>query len=166
MCRHTDDALHATYLGVGVFKKSDGSEDLRESNESVRTDLTPNVDRSGPGVTSLINTGVGRVSTRAHSVNVELSDGGPDHGQSSEEESSGNPLNRGESDVPSTQEGVDDQVEDRNEDDKRDRVDVVDDIVRHVVQLHDGSLGGQVSGHLVVSQPVDGVEQEAAQATV
>jgi hypothetical protein len=32
-----------------------------------------------------------------------------------------------------------------------------------VVELHDGGLRGQVSGHLVVSEPVDGVEQEAIQ---
>jgi hypothetical protein len=33
-----------------------------------------------------------------------------------------------------------------------------------VVQLHDGGLRGQVTGHLVVGEPVDGVEQEATQS--
>jgi hypothetical protein len=42
-----------------------------------------------------------------------------------------------------------------------DRVDVVDDVVGDSVELHDGSLRSQVTGHLVVSEPVDGVEQEA-----
>lgn len=45
--------------------------------------------------------------------------------------------------------------------DERDGVDVVDDIVGNVVELHDGGLRSQVSGHLVVGEPVDGVEQEA-----
>jgi len=45
--------------------------------------------------------------------------------------------------------------------DKRDGVDVVDDVVGDSVELHDGGLGSQVTGHLVVSEPVDGVEQEA-----
>lgn len=48
--------------------------------------------------------------------------------------------------------------------DERDGVDVVDDIVGNVVELHDGGLRGQVTGHLVVGEPVDGVEQEATQS--
>jgi hypothetical protein len=45
--------------------------------------------------------------------------------------------------------------------DKRDGVDVVDNVVGDSVELHDRGLRGQVTGHLVVSEPVDGVEQEA-----
>lgn len=48
--------------------------------------------------------------------------------------------------------------------DERDGIDVVDDIVGNVVELHDGGLRGQVTGHLVVGEPVDGVEQEATQS--
>ena len=45
--------------------------------------------------------------------------------------------------------------------DEGDGVDVVDNVVGDSVELHDGGLRGQVTGHLVVSEPVDGVEQEA-----
>lgn len=44
---------------------------------------------------------------------------------------------------------------------ERNRVDVVDDVVGDAVQFHGSGLRGQVTSHLVVSDPVDGVEQEA-----
>jgi hypothetical protein len=75
---------------------------LGETDERVRADLRPDVDgrsqslsnntelaihsvdcsgRNAAYVTSSVSTSVGRVSTRAHSVDVELCDGGPDDGK-------------------------------------------------------------------------------------
>lgn len=51
---------------------------------------------------------------------------------------------------------VDEEVEDGNEDDERDRVEVVDQVVRHTIQLHRGGHGSQIADHLIVSQPVKG----------
>lgn len=91
-----DDRSHVLGgLGVGVFQDGDGGEDLRETDEGVRTDLRPNVDGSGEGletkgsmtvssypqratyVSVLVGASVGVVSTGAHPVDVQLRDGSP-----------------------------------------------------------------------------------------
>lgn len=43
-------SLSQTHLGVSILERSDGSEDLRESDESVSSNLRPNVDGSGVGL--------------------------------------------------------------------------------------------------------------------
>lgn len=85
-----------------------------------------------------VDTGVGIVSTGAHSVDVELGNGGPDgriemssnasqshsksimhspdHGHGSTSETGGNPPDGGETDTVLSQEGVDTEIEDRDED--------------------------------------------------
>lgn len=110
--------------------------------------------RSSTHVTSdRVATVVGFISTGAHSVDVNLGNASPDHSQCCAEETGSDSPERGESDVLASKEGVDDEIEDGNKNlnhacgqfgnatglrsthDERNGVDVVDDIVRHAVQL-------------------------------
>lgn len=50
---------------------------------------------------------------------------------------------------------VDEEVHDGDEDDQGNRVQVVDQVVRHTVELHCSRHGSEVVHHLVVCQPVE-----------
>jgi hypothetical protein len=50
LSRLTYSPFLETHLGVSILERSDGSEDLGESDKSISSDLRPNVDRSGAGL--------------------------------------------------------------------------------------------------------------------
>jgi len=98
--------------------------------------------------------------TRRSVPNLLLKDGSVDHSETSDEETGRNTLDGAEVEASGTEEGVDDTVEDRDHDDDRDRVQVLDKIVGRAIQCHTGSDSSQVTVDLGVAEPEDGEEQE------
>lgn len=89
-----------------------------------------------------------------------LHDGGPDHREGSEEESPGDLLERREVDADAAHCRVQEEVTDRDEDNKREGVKVGQDIVRKTMGCHRRCLGRQVVVDLVVREPVNRIVNE------
>jgi hypothetical protein len=83
-----------------------------------------------------------------------------DHRNTDDHEASRNALDGAEVDALSAKEGVNDVVEDRDEDDDRDGVQVLDQIVGSAVKRHSGSHGTVVAVNLGVAEPEDRKPQE------
>lgn len=73
-----------------------------------------------------------------------LDNGGPNHSSGCGHETTRNFLNWCESDAVLAQSWIDEEVVERDEDEKGKGVEVSDDIVGHSVQFHNGSLGYKV----------------------
>ena len=134
-------------LGEGKLQTGDGCENLGETDEHVWNGLRPHVDG---------RKGVARVHVLAAlsgGVDVVLDDGGTDHGEGGEQETECDTLDGCELDAGLAERGVQEVVDNGDEDDERDGVQVGDDVVGDTVTLHSGGLGCQVAGHLVVRQP-------------
>jgi len=92
--------------------------------------------------------------------NELLKDGGIQHGESGDEETGVDTLDGGEVDSELPETGVDEVVENGDEDDDGDGVQVLDQIVGGSVQGHTGSDGTQVTIDLGVAQPEEGEPTE------
>lgn len=156
-----DERAHVVWrLGKGVLQASDGREDFRETNEHVRQCLYPHVDRRLDLFAIFVLARVHLVAALAQLVDVVLRGGGREHCEHGHEEADRDTLERREVDADFAEGRVQKVVDKRNEDDQGQRVQIVDDVVGRAVQLHGGSLRGQVVRHLVVRQPVQRVEGE------
>jgi hypothetical protein len=120
-----------------------------------RTGLNPDVQRGSRDVTS-----VHVVAASTFGVNLGLDNCGPNHGGTSNEETSTHTLQRRESNLGLTQEWIDDDIEDGNHDDNTEGVKVVDQIVGDAVEFHGGGLGDEIAVDLVVCEPEQGIEKE------
>lgn len=134
-------------LCKGEFETRDRGEDFRETNQDVGHGLHPYVD--GRGLVARVH----ELAAGTALVDVVLDDGGRDHGQGPEDEAKGHALDGRKVNVCLAQGGVQEVVDNRDEDDERDGVQVGDDVVGYTVQRHSGSLGDEVVVHLVVRQP-------------
>lgn len=92
-------------LGVGVLERGDGSKDLGDGDQDVDT-------RHGPDVDGRRVVWVVRLVVARRLVHVVLEDGSPQHGKSTEDETTGDLLDGGEVDLVLAQEGVNEQIED------------------------------------------------------
>jgi hypothetical protein len=129
------------------LETSDGSENLRETDEDVWHGLGPHVDR---------RKGVARVhvlAALARRVDEVLDNGCSDHGEGSKDESECHALNGSEPDSSFAQSRVQEFVDDGDEDNEGDRVEIGDNVVGDTVALHGGCLRSEVVVHLVVRQP-------------
>ena len=93
-------------------------------------------------------------------VNELLKDGGVQHGESGDEETGVDTLDGREVDSELPETGVDEVVEDWDEDDDGDGVQVLDQVVGSSVQGHSGGDGTQVTIDLGVAQPEEGEPTE------
>ena len=113
-------------------------------------------------------------------VEEVLEDGGVEHSKTSDEEAGGDAFDRGEVDAALAEEGVDDIIEEGDEDDDGYGVeipeklwgqynfacggaqpcDVLNQIVGSAVELHASSDGAKISVNLRVAEPVEGEEEE------
>lgn len=100
-----------------------------------------------------LETAVGVFAAGAELVDIVLGDGGDDHAGAGDDETSSDTLQWGEVESHAAETGVDEAVEDGDEDDQGEGVEVVNDIVGHTIEFHGCGLGGEVVQHLVVGQP-------------
>ena len=148
-------------LGESVLQRGDGSEDLGDTDEDVRSRNDPNVYWSGVGETvSILACGRLVVVARRLLVDELLKNGGIQHGKASDEETGVDTLDGGEVDSHPPESGVDDPIEEGNEDDDGDGVQVLNQVVGGSVQGHAGSDGPQVTIDLGIAQPVEGEPTE------
>jgi len=94
-------------LGEGVLESGDRGEDLGDGNEDVDTGNSPDSD-VGLVVCVLVLVVAGGL------VDVVLENRSPDHGEGSEDETSGDLLDRSEADTSLAEEGIDERVHDRH----------------------------------------------------
>lgn len=71
------------------------------------------------------------------------------------------PRDRLELDSKSSKPGIDQSVEDRNEDDDGDRIDVAHDVIGDAMELHRACLRNKVVEHLRERGPVNDEERES-----
>jgi hypothetical protein len=158
-----DEGLHRRRrLGVGVLETGDGCEDLGDTDEHIRTGLRGNVD-----VVTLDGAGgvLGGIAQRltvtwTGCVDVVLNDGGVDHGEGRDPETTGDTIDGGESDVALAQERHEELVDKRQENDDGDGIEVLHKIVGDTVTSHLTGLSDKVVGEVTVHDPVDWVEAE------
>lgn len=134
-------------LGEGELQTGNRCENLGETDEHVRNGLRPHVD----GRESVARVHV--LAALAGRIDVVLDDSGADHGEGREQETECDTLDGRELDAGLAKCGVEEVVDNGDEDDERDGVQVGDDVVGDTVTLHGGGLGGQVVVHLVVRKP-------------
>lgn len=147
-------------LGEGILKTGDGGEDLADGDQDVGSGLDPDIQLGDSQVSLVIQTLGCACTTRAFLVNLVLDNSGPDHSQSTSQESGSDPLQRAEVDTHAPESGVDEGVKDGDQDDQGERIEIAQNIVGEAVSVHSSSLGGQVVVELVVSEPVDGEPEE------
>jgi hypothetical protein len=90
-------------------------------------------------------------------VDVVLNDCGRDHGKRGDPEAPGDPLDGSEVYLRLAESGIDEEVHDWDEDDQRQGIQIVDQVVWHAVQLHGGRLRCEIVRHLIVSDCEDNV---------
>lgn len=89
-----------------------------------------------------------------------LEDSGVSHRERDNDESEGDTSDGSELDVCPTHGGVDNTVKYGNQDNNRDRVEVLHEVVGDSVAVHLLGLRDEVVGELTVAEPVDWVEEE------
>ena len=141
-------------LGERVLKTRDRREDLGDGNEHVSPRLRPDVYAHHRVALAGVVPAVGLP------VDILLQDRGPDHGRRSGEKAQSDFLDGREVDAHFSQAGVDQAVEDGDQDYEREGVEVGKDIVGDAVERHGGCLRGQVVVELVVGQPVEWEPEE------
>ena len=157
-----DDRLHTLRrLGESVLEGGDGRKDFANANENIRTRDDPDIDGGCEWVAVGVSARGGEVVVAwAHLVEVMLKNTCVDHRSTNDHETSRNALDRAEIDTPPAQEWVDDVVKDGDEDDDRDGVQVLDQIVGSAVESHGCSHCTVVAVNLRVAEPEDRGPQE------
>ena len=137
-------------------------EDLSQTNEHVSGCLHGDVHVVGKRAVSIHASRAisGAAVTGTSLVDNVLNNGRVHEAESAEHESNGDTSNGLELDSELAKNGVNDHVENWDEDDNRDRVKVLHQIVGHAVALHLTGLRNEVAGELRVADPKDGVETE------
>lgn len=132
---HDEGSHRGRSLGVGVLETGDGREDLGDGDEDVRGGLGPHADPDRRVALAR------ELSAGTLLVDRVLHDRSADHRTSARREPERNLLDWRETDSVPREEGVDEKVEDGNEDDETQWVKVGDHVVREVVQSHRRRLG-------------------------
>lgn len=101
----------------------------------------------------LLETSVGVFAAGSELVDVVLGHSGDDHAGACDCETSSDTLQRCEVETHAAEAGVDEPVENGDEDDQGEGVEVVDNVVGDTVESHGRGLGCEVVQHLVVGQP-------------
>jgi len=141
-------------LGESVLHRRDGGQDLGDTNEDMRSNDDPNIDRSRVGeAVGILTRGWLVIMTRRLLVDELLENGGVQHCKASDEEAGVDALDRGEVDSHLPESGVDDFVEDRDENDGGDGPYVLNQVVGGSVQGHSGGDGAQITIDLGIAQP-------------
>jgi len=147
--KRLDEGFHARWgFGVGVFETGDGDEDLSQTDENVGRRLHGDMDvvwKSATGGANACCAFSGTTVARAGAVDEVLNNGGVCKADGSEEETDRDASNRLELDLKLAEDGVDNDVQNRNEDDNGNGVEVLHQIVGHAVALHLASLGNEVA---------------------
>jgi hypothetical protein len=158
-----DEGLHARWgLGVGVFETGDRNEDLSQTDEHVSRSLNGDVHVVGERAVSIhASRALSRAAiTGPGLVDDVLDDSGVHEAEGAEHESNGDTSDRLELDLELAEDGVNHHVENRDENNDRDGVKVLHQIVGHTVALHLTGLRDEVAGELRVADPEDRVETE------
>lgn len=155
-----DKRLHGGgSLGVGVLETSDGNEDLGKADEDVGRRLDGNVhvvgERLAVGGGGVAVEGV--FVARAGVVDQVLDNGGIAQAERDPDEAQRDSRNGADVDASLAQRGVDEHVEQGGEDENRDGIEVLHEVVGHAVAVHLAGLGDEVGGELTVANPEDGV---------
>jgi hypothetical protein len=157
-----DEGLHAGWrLGVGVLETGDGGENLRDTDQHVSTSLG-----SDMNVVALSNTV--NFASRAERmtvagtglVDVVLNDSSVDHGHRRNPETSDDTVDGREGNLVLAEEGEEELVHERQENDNGDGVEVLHQIVGNAVTSHLTGLSDEIVGEVAVDDPVDRVEAE------
>lgn len=158
-----NEGLHGDWgLGVGVFETGDGGKNLGDTDEHVSGGLDGDMDVVAQSDTVDLTLWTGERVLVAWSCAVDevLDDGSVGHGKRGNDETDGDTGDGWEWDVKFLHDRVDDAVEDGDEDENGNGVEVLHEIVGDAVPLHLSGLGDEVTGELVVNDPVDWVEAE------
>lgn len=158
------EGLHARRgLGVGVLETGDGGENLRHTDEHVGRGLNGDVHSVALGGAIDLGGCAQRVAVAGSGgVDQVLHNSGVHHGKRGDDETKGDTGDRGEGDLQAAHHGVDAGFENGNENNDRNGVKVLHQIVRNAVAFHLAGLGDEVAGELSVDNPVDRVEGEHA----
>lgn len=163
-----DERLHGRRsLSVGVLETSYRDKDLGNTNEDVGRCLDGDMYVVGQLVAAILasSTLAGCAVTRSSVVDQVLDDSSVSETEGSEPETNGDSRNRSELDAEVTQNGVYDLLNDGSEDQNRDGIKVLHEIVGHSVTLHLTSLSDKVGRELTVANPEDGVEDKDLAST-
>ena len=95
-------------------------------------------------------------------VDQVLHDGGVHHGQGRDDKAKGDTGDGAEGNLQAAHDGVHNRLENGDEDNDRDGIEVLHQIVGDTVTVHLSGLGDEVTGELAINDPVDGVESEHA----
>lgn len=150
-------------LGISVFETGDGRENLRDTDEDVGRGLNGNVDVVAVG--GAINLGgiaEGLSITGSGGVDQVLHDRGIHHGQGGDNETKCDTSDWPEGDLQAAHDRVHAGFKKGNEDNDRDRVKVLHQVVGNAVGTHLTGLGDEIARELAVDDPVDGIEGEDA----
>jgi len=144
--QNVHETLHARRrLGECILQASDGGEDFAESDQHIPRCLYGDVDIIGTVVTWHGVTG-------RPNVNLMLEDGGESHRQRGQGKADCDTGHGVHGEAHPTKEGVDELVEDGDEDDNDDGVDVLHLVIGHAVQLHAACLAYKVRAELIVTE--------------
>jgi hypothetical protein len=157
-----DEGLHAgRRLGVGVLETSDGGENLGDTDQHVSTSLGSDVDVVALSNTVNLASRAERVTVaRTGLVDVVLNNGSVDHGHRRDPETGNDTVDGRERDLVLAEEGEEELIHKRQENDNGDGIKVLHQIVGNAVTSHLTSLGDEVVREVAVHDPVDGVEAE------
>jgi len=84
------------------------------------------------------------------------------HGSRSKHESKKDTRNRTEMNADLAESRVYEQIHNGDEDDESERIDILQEIVRNAVSFHLAGLRNQIIEYLIVTNPIDGEEDEYA----
>lgn len=144
-------------LRESVLERRDRGKNLRNGNQHVRSSLRPHIDVD---IGAVLTVRVASALTLL--VDVSLHNARPHHGQAARKETGSNLLNGGKLDARLAQSGVDEDVEDWDEDDQRKGVKIGQDVVGDAMESHDRGLGRQIVVDLVVGYPIERIPEENA----
>lgn len=89
-----------------------------------------------------------------------LQDGGPDHGCHAGEETCGDLLDGAKIDAGLAKSRIEEDVAEWNENDERERIEIVKDVVWKAIQRHRRGLCDQIVVELVVGDPIQWIPAE------
>ena len=152
-------------LGVGILETGDGEENLGNADKDVRGSLDGNVnvvrhkfavDQSGCALLR----GTRKFVARSRTVDQVLNNGSIGKAQRSEEKADTNTSDWAQLDASFAEQGIDNSVQNWGEDENRNRVKVLHEIVGHAVTLHLFCLRDKVGRKLTVTNPKDRVKDK------
>lgn len=146
-------------LRVGIFQTRDRGKDFGDTNENVRRGLGSDVN-TVPLCLAIHLRGRAEglsVAGRGY-IDDMLDDGSVHHGEGRDDETKGDTGDGAEGNVEAAENGVDNHLQEWDEDDDGDGIEVLHEIVGDTMAIHLFSLGDKVTRELAVYHPIDRVE--------